>query len=482
MSMSESLSRRRWPSAAAVFGRAFADAQRRRWPPVTVAFGLAFAGTLLVAILQSPKTFYFDSGRYWLLGESFTLNGHFSLLNFASAERAYALPLIDHGLQVIASDLSWSSSSLAKLFNALVVALIGAVLAPRFAEIVWPKQRWGLIRRLALTVPLVAFWSGYLNFPLSDFLALALALLTLVGVARADAPVWMLLAGFTCGLAVDVRAAYVLLIPIALGLVAWSWFESRGQGRSIAVRAFCLGLFVTGFVIVSLPQSLTAHRHFGTWSFMPGATTDLSSTYLTPGLSEQLVEGYVGPDHPPLISYGDAAGLRLLRAQPGGKVDGMGQYAGLIVSHPLTMGGLLIRHIVNSLDPRYSTPYIEHLNVASHLWLRILGFLLVFLALVRVLWSTARRRLGPARWRYMAALLLCSASSITAPAEPRYLLPVYLASYILVLAPGWPNPIGPRDTGLSRFRTLAVLSIASLAFAAVIWHVVNATSSQMHFG
>jgi hypothetical protein len=146
------------------------------------------------------------------------------------------------------------------------------------------------------------------------------------------------------------------------------------------------------------------------------------------------------------------------------------------------MGGLFMRHVINGLDPRYSTPYIEHLNVASHLWLRILGFLLVFLALVRVLWRTARQRLGAARWRYPVALLLCSVTSITAPAEPRYLLPAYLVIYILVLAPGWPSPIGPRDAGLSRFRTLAILSVASLAFTAIVWHVVSATSSQMHFG
>jgi hypothetical protein len=181
------------------------------------------------------------------------------------------------------------------------------------------------------------------------------------------------------------------------------------------------------------------------------------------------------------MEYGDPAGAALLNEQTGHTITGLGQYFHLIVSHPLTMGGVFVRHLINGLDQRYSTPYVEHLDTGSHRWLRLAGFLLVFLALLRMVWPAARRGLGSARWRYPAALLLCCATTVPSQMETRYLLPIYLLSYILVLAPGWPNPIGAADTGIRRFRTPALIILAYLVFMAVIWHVVSSTSSTLHF-
>ena len=85
-------------------------------------------------------------------------HGSFSLLNFSSATRGYLLPLVNHGLQNIAADLTWTSSSIVKLANALTFALIGAVLGPALIKTVWPQQpSWGLGRRLVLTALLVVF-------------------------------------------------------------------------------------------------------------------------------------------------------------------------------------------------------------------------------------------------------------------------------------------------------------------------------------
>ena len=460
---------------------------RRRRPEAFIpAFGIAFAGTLVVAMLQEEKIFYFDSYRYWHLAGAFIKHGHFSLLNFDSVLRGYALPLLYGGLHGIAKVLAWSQSALAKLFNVVLFALIGAVLAPRFAELAWPTQRWGILRRLALTTLLIFFWSGYLNFPLSDFPALAMALLTLVAIARPAAPGWMLLAGLAGGLAIDFRAAYLPLVPILVVFVAWTWLAQRNaQHASIAHRGLCLGLLILGFAAVSLPQSLAAHRHYGTWSFVPGAALSVAEEYLTPGVAHQLYATYVGPGElRPGMFYDDEAGLRLLREQKDGRIDSSGQYVGLLVSHPITMGGLFSWHLVNGLDQRYSTPYVEHLNAESwlHRGLRSAGFLLVFLALVRVLWPTARRRLGPARWRYPVALSLCCLTSLLLAVETRFLLPLYLLAYILVLMPGWPNPIGAPEAGFRRFRIPTILAVGYLAFMVVVWHVLSGATSHLRFG
>ncbi|MGH2854790.1 MAG: hypothetical protein ACRDLF_11450, partial [Solirubrobacteraceae bacterium] len=113
------------------------------------------------------------------------------------------------------------------------------------------------------------------------------------------------------------------------------------------------------------------------------------------------------------------------------------------------------------MDERYSTPYIEHVHSAAEPVRRFAGFLLVFLAAVRVLWPLARRGLAPARWRYPVALSLCCVTSLFTAVEPRYLLPIYLLGYLLVLAPGWPIPLGPPGASLRRrLLTTAILAVS----------------------
>lgn len=448
---------------------------------VVVAFIVAFAGALLVGILQGERIFYGDAGNYWSLATLFTRDGHFSLVTFDSQARGYAFPFAIYGLKALASSLELSASNVTTLFNALLYALIGAVLAPRLSEMVWPRQHWGPMRRLVLTALLLTFWSGDLNYPLSDFPGLATAFLALVAVGHPDSPGWMLTAGAAAAATVDIRSAYVAFLPMFAIMTGLAWFDQRGSEHVTAMRrALCVSLLVIGFIVVSLPQSLTAHRYYGTWSFVPGATLpSYTEQKLTEGIIIQRYDTFAAPRGVAGIFYPDTAGRRLLGEQPGGEITSSGQYLGLFVSDPVEMVSLLTRRIINGLDARYSTVYVEHVDSGGHLWLRIAGFLLVFLALVRVLWGPARRGLGPIKWRYPVALSLCCLTSITTPVETRYMLPVYMLTYMLVLAPGWVNPIGPSERGWRRLASLAVLLAVFAAFTVVVWHVVSGAVGEI---
>ncbi len=447
-----------------------------------VAFVFAFTATLIVALLHSPKIFYYDAGGYWDLGQTFTRAGHFSLLNFNSPLRGYLLPLIDHLLQQLAVGLAWNYSSAAKLFNALIFALIGSVLAPQLAQTIWPALRWGAVRRVGLTVLLLIFWNGYLDYPLSDFPALAAALLALVAIARCDRPGWMLVAGLTSAAAIEMRPSYLVLAPTLLLLVAWRWLEQRGQRSQWRLRSLCVALLIAGFVLIALPQSLSSHRYFATWSFVPGAAAHLTSLQFTEGMRLQRYETYVGADHHPRMLYTDPSGSRLLDRQHDHTVETTGEYLGLVVTHPITMAGVFVRHLVNGFDQRYSTPYVGNLDTGSQRWLRLGGFLLTFLALVRVLWAPARRRLGPARGRYAVALAFCCITSIPSAVEPRYFLPGYLLGYMLVLLPGWPTPIERDAGGVRRYRTIAALAIGLAVFLGTVIYITGQASGHLQFG
>jgi hypothetical protein len=458
----------------------------RRWSwSVMLAFGVTFVGTLAVAMLQGEKPFFNDSGGYWQLGTTFTANGHFSLLNYDDPSRGYVWPLIIHGLQALQGDLAWTSSSMAKLLNVLIFALIGAVLGPALIRTVWPEQpSWGISRRLALSALVVVFWSGFLNFPLTDFPALAMVVLSVVAVARTDRLGWMLVAGAATAMAIDMRPEYEPLLPIVLALVAWRWFEQRGaRHASVVHRTLCASMLVIGFGIVSLPESLSAHHYYRTWSFVPGAAVvEPAGTYLSTGMPRQAYNTRVVDGQASVaMEYRYPAGQRLLEKQKEGKITGTSQYIGLFASHPIVMGGLLLRHIINGLDPLYSTPYVENLDNGGQIWARIAAFLLLFIALLRVLWPAARHKLGPGRLRYLLALTLSCVTAVPSGMETRYLLPIYLLSYAVALTPGWPNPIGPVEAGLRRFETPAVIAVAFAAFTAVVWYITNDAISHLAF-
>jgi hypothetical protein len=445
------------------------------------AFPLAFLGALGVAfLLQGPKPFYGDSGDYWALASTFTHGGGFSLLSFESPVRGYALPLFLHLLRV-GEHAGWTQSSLAKLFNAVVFALIGSVLAPRLAQVVWPAQRWGVWRRLALTALLLVFWSGDLSYPLSDFLGLALALAALVAIARPDRPAWMLAAGAAVGAAIDMRPAYLAFAPGLLLVLALTWREQHGTRRaSNARRALCVGLLILGFAAASLPQSLASHRHYGTWSFIPGGPAHLTQEQLTSSIYLQRYDTFVAPPstgYP--VRYIIPAGVEILREREGRFIAGVGEYLEVLAEHPAFTASMVARHIVNGLDMRYSTAYVEHLDSGGKTWLRLAGFVLVFLASARVLWPLARRSLGRARWRYALALLMCSATSVFSAIETRFMLPVWTLIYLLVLAPGWPNPREGDAAGWRRYRVSAILTIAGTAFVVGAWSLVAGVTGRV---
>lgn len=442
---------------------------------------MAFAAFLAVALLQGEKIFYYDAHAYWALSETFVKDGHFSILNFENTGiRGYALPLIFHIADLTGSVATESNSEIVMAFNAGVFALIGTILAPAFAQVVWPASRWGVSRRLALSAVILVFWRGYLNFPLSDFPALAAALIALIAISHPRSPAWMLVAGATTGLALNFRPAYLLLIPVLLVLLAWDWLNQRETRRTSTLQsAACLGMLLLGFVTVSLPQSLSQHQIFGSYSPLPGGG-ELAGLQYTEGLKLQRYESFVGGGLAEArMAYLDHHTDSIVAELDNGRIDDTGEYLEVVVQHPMTMAGVFLRHAINGLDQRYTTPYVEQIASDENRPLRLGGFLIVFLALLRVCWPAARRGLGLARWRYAAGILAVSAPTLASAVETRFMLPVFVLCSITVLAPGWPNPIGSPGLGPRRYLTLALILAAALVFFAAVGIIVSDATDSL---
>lgn len=456
----------------------------RDWRSPATVFGVAFLIAFGVALLAGPKPFDWDAAGYWNLGQGFVRNGRWSLLNLGNPVRGYGLGLVYGCLRAVADlfGAHGAASTVVKAFNAVLLAAIGTLLGPRLAQLTWPHVRFGPVRRFALFALLLILWRGYLNFPLSDFPALVMALLALVAVAR-DSPLHLLAGGVCAGVAIDMRPAYILLAPAVLVLALVRRPEADETWSSPRRRILGLLMVVLGIAIISLPQSLISHRQFDTWSPLPGAAAGLTSFQLTAGLELQRYETYVGrAQRSPQIRYLDPHTSAIVAALGrDGVVNGYADYVGIIVEHPVTMAGVFVRHVVNGMDQRYSTPYVEELDTGQQRPMRMTSLLLAFVGLLRLVWPAARRGLGPARWRYPVSLLLTCVPSLPSAIETRFLLPAYVLCGVLALAPGWPARLGlgPPEAGVRRFAVPAAITTGCLAFLAATLAIAAGASAHL---
>jgi hypothetical protein len=467
-------------SSASDRGISWAEGYRRGLlkHPGAKAFAILLAACLVIAAIQGSKTFYWDSHGYWELAEGFNNGGTFSFSHFPYDQlRGYALPLTYYFLHHGGLHLGLGPGTDVNVFNSVLIALLGGVLLPALAAIAWPERRWDLLPRLALGALLLIFWSGYLSYPLSDFPALTAATFALIAVSRADSPLWLGLAGLAAGYAVNARPAYVLLLPLVFVVLAWTWWRERSRmPAGLPRRALCVGALVVGLLIVTVPQSLYEHRASGSYGPLPGGD-ELTSLQLSAGLKMQRYETFVGGPNP-AMEYMDPATGSIRGELPGGRVSGTGKYLGIIAENPLTMAGVFLRHIVNGFDQRYTTPYVEHLEPPARRILRLAGFLLVFLALFRLIWPRGRRSLGDARWRYPLTLLACCATVPASAVETRYALPAFVLAAMVVLTPGWPDP-RERVAGLRRFRTLGVAAVCLVAYLILVGLIVHGATRHL---
>lgn len=445
-----------------------------------------FAAAVALALIFAPglkvPAFPYDAGYYWGNSGRFTVDGTWSLWNFNDSLRGYVPALLFDAVRRIGEAFNQDLESTARIFNALLFAWIGTVLAPRVAELAWPRARFGYVRRLLLVGLLLVFWRGYVDVPLADFPALAAALVALLAVSRAASPPWLLVAGLATALAINIRPAYLLFVPAILVLGVWNGRVATPRISGLR-RALGLAALVVGIAIVMVPQSIMNNKHYDLISPIPGAAEDLTGFQLEAGLVLQRYETYVGPaERSPSMRYEDPHTVDIVKqVTADGGIDGYGDYLRIAVENPITIAGVFLRHVVNGMDQRYSSTYIYDLDNGGQRPMRIAAMLIAFLALLRIAWPAARRSLGDARWRYPVALVATCVTILPSAVETRFLLPLYLLTYLLVLAPNWPvtSLVGPRSLGVRRFVPLGAVSVGLLVFVAVWWYIVSETSKTL---
>jgi hypothetical protein len=370
--------------------------------------------------------------------------------------------------------LGLGSVTIVKLFGALLAATLGVLVLPRLARRLFPRAAVGWGRVLALNGLLFLYWRDHFDFPLSDFPALLVTCVGLLGLLRGGRAGYVV-GGLGLALAVNIRPEYLPAFVIAIGMVAlvplrpWDW---RHRGTAVA-------LVLAGAFVASLPQILINHRYQDSWSPMPAGSRHIAMVQLTNGLLAQKYETYVGraAGYPQAaVFYFDPATRHVMRQEGVSHITSYGQYARIVVHHPVELAANYVRHIFNGLDVRYPTPYIRNLGDSSIL-LSLLQYTLMFLALARLLVPEARRALGRIRWSGILVLISPCLIAIPGSVEPRYFLPAQMLIYMLVC-------FGPDLRGWllrgGKGRRVG-LAVSYAAFILVCVTLSSATQAQLQY-
>jgi hypothetical protein len=449
----------------------------RRIPSEWLAFAVVLAVYLVYLPLSGYDKLYFDGQRYLDLSRSFTHHGHFSLYGYVDPQRGYGYPLLLRELRAVTSPFGLGVENTTKGLNALVVALLGAVLMPTLAKRIFPGLRITVPRILAFNALLFVFWRDFLNFPLTDFPAITLVCGALL---LALQPRWYLLAlsGLAAGIALNFRPAYLLLSVLLVPFAAYNFARGR-PSRRLRHALVAAALVVVGIGVALAPQAAINHHTYHSLSPFPKGTHDLEGLQFTGGLQLQKYETTIDPTSSPSVFFPDRKTQALLYEGGRTHVSSTAGYLDIVVSHPIAMASAYLRRLFNGLDIEYPSPYVRNI-VGDRSWLRsLLLYSLIFVALNVILRASLRRRLGHIDWLLGVLWLLPAATAVSSAVEVRFFLPLTLLIWALVcFSDGLPasfRALG-RPQKVVLIGVYCVFAIACFAMADSTYSLVSTTS------
>lgn len=391
--------------------------------PLSLVWRLALVAALYLAYLPfcgyGVAHMRYDAGQYWELALRFIRNGHFSLLNYDASLRGYAGPLLLLPAWALRHLTGWLPLTCTGITGAGWAAVLFGWLLPAGWERATGQRlgngRWLLVLALGFLC-----WRDYFIFPMMDVPACVLFGAGLLALWSPRALVWGA-AGLALGAALNVRPSYMISLPVALLL---GWHLSRtvpGAGRRWSA-------LVVGLALVLLPQFLINLKYYQQPTpLVLWDQTDPRPLYLRAlgwGTRIERYETGFFPGNARVLVVPDTLGIEQMRPYGPAGFPSYGQYFAFVAQHPLPVAGRYLRHLYNTFDLWYATPYPQQPRPPGQLALQTLNHALIGLGLV-ALWRLPSRH---SRAGQLVLLALALQVLLTVPfhVETRYVLPLHL--------------------------------------------------------
>ena len=408
--------------------------------------GVAFLLILLSQLLNAHHTImYQDASGYVILAAKFITNGGkftdhsgplvFSLLNFDDSMRGYLFPLMLLPLLVVKTITHIPLTALTKLFgSAWAAVLIGGLLPVVWQRLTRRADAIPWVGFIAFVLAFLLFWGVNVTFTLTDIPALTLVIGGFLSLEKKRFG-WWLVAGLCLAAATNFRPVYVIMLPIAAGLVAWLAWRMPQWSKVLPLAGLVLGLS-----LVLLPQAYINYYRFDkTTPFVLGLRekhlTDVRQLdnlyiwHLNAGLICQKYGPVLVEAIPNKVQYiPDNTGLAMLAARQKQPLTSAGVYLKYGVVHPIDFAGIQLKHMFNMLDIDYPSAYILKIAPPAA-WYCWLNYSLLYLGVV----ALARLPLPGNAVLVSLLLALAAAVAICVPIVPetRFALPLHL---LLLLA------------------------------------------------
>jgi len=394
-------------------------------------FVVVFVLFWLYGSQRMGQPFVHDAMNYWLAGESFVKDSHFSLLNYSSPLRGYLFPLLLFTIQWQANLTGANPQMLFFLYSALFFSGLAIYLLPWFFRVVYQWETPSL-KRLFFSALLFLFWRGHFLYPLTDFPSLGFLILGVgiwAGIGNSSVkPIWAVFAGIALGAAANIRPVYQASLVVILILVAYNW---RGLGKKEILLTSVL--FIFGIGLVFTPQLLINQIHFKTNSpFVMSTFIEDKSLYETQlfwGLKTQKYETNIGNDYPyASVIYKDPLAQKI--KQKDLKEKTMRGYFNIFCSYPVEIVTSYFRHFFNGLDVFYATPYVKKIY-ADHTMFQFANYLVWFLTIYHL--STVFTKQNDIIPVFVVMSMLAPLIlAVPIVVEVRFFLPAYLLAYGIV--------------------------------------------------
>lgn len=378
-----------------------------------------------------------DGGWYMTIGDA-CMNeaGRFDIRLFPKTFRGCLFPLL---LQLVKSVVNvrfgWS------IITSIMIAIIFTIILPFFFKENKNQSLFMNIRGILVAYLFLTVFGDNIVYTLSDtfttfFMLFGIILLLIIEDEEKErkSVILSVVAGASFYIAYNTRAAF--LYGIVVAIIAFCISYARRHKRLFA----CIVGFITGIILLSIPQCIVNYTHEGmysprvyteNYSMISGSDEQLQMQQIRWGLNWSRFEAYVGGvvgEYPTVpMYYNDDVSGEIVAREGIGEVITLKEWFDMWLKYPLDMIGVYMRHVISAMTPNWKYQYIPDLRINASL-IVFLSISLWLLASVNIVLQPNRNRFGTRNWYIIAACIPALLQSLGA-VEVRFFIPAYILCY-----------------------------------------------------
>ena len=405
------------------------------------AYLILVIGTLLYLFIDNMSFPYYDSWYYWHIADPIKTPDGYDLYAFPNTFRGCIYPILLFFSRVVSLNLFDNEFWIFRIVISMCVPFLFVYELPTiFNKKI--KSLSELIRIVVVYIVFAFIFSDFIKYPLSDIFALfflCTAFYCYNLELKHKSIVKSIIKGFCVGcffyLAYNTRVAFIMAIGLSVVIYLFFAFKKKLFDYLLIISVF------VGASITSLPQILINHHYTEVYS--PRVLTEnhnphqkLEMLQLFWGLRVDMYETYVGKDQQwpePGVNFIDRAGHEIIEREHFDKDHfTLAEYFSLYIKYPLDMIGIMSKHLVAYMTPKYyDLGYVYNLK-NDRTFLFLFSIMIWFVGGGYAVYAISKGNINIRNTLYLLLLALPFLAQVPGAPEIRFFLGIYVLCYFFV--------------------------------------------------